>query len=65
MSVHEQLNTKRIIARSASAGVSAKESITEVKTEDGKVKGIFDLAGRLIENPTTGIYIVNGKKVVK
>lgn len=57
------MNTKRIIARSASAGVSAKESITEVKTEDGKVKGIFDLSGRQVENPTAGIYIVNGKKL--
>ncbi len=28
------------------------------------VKGIYDLQGRKVENPSTGIYIVNGKKVL-
>ena len=45
------------------SNVQVETSITEVKAENGNVKGIFDLAGRLIENPTTGIYIVNGKKL--
>ena len=35
----------------------------EVKGENGEVEGIFDLSGRKVENPTTGIYIVNNKKV--
>ena len=39
--------------------------IDELKGEDGKVKGIcYDLSGRVVENPTSGIYIINGKKVV-
>ena len=38
--------------------------ITEVEGENAEVKGIFDLSGRRVENPTTGIYIVNGKKVL-
>ena len=38
--------------------------IEEVKGEDGEVKTIYDLQGRKVENPTTGIYIIKGKKVL-
>lgn len=39
--------------------------IDEVKAEDGKVKGIYDLAGRRLNAITEpGIYIVDGKKVL-
>ena len=45
--------------------------IDEVKSENGKLKGeggeietIYDLSGRKVENPTKGIYIVDGKKVL-
>ena len=38
--------------------------IDEVKGEDGEVKTVYDLQGRVVENPTSGIYIVNGKKVI-
>ena len=38
--------------------------IDEVKGENGEVKTVYDLNGRVVENPTSGIYIVNGKKVV-
>ena len=46
------------------SNVQVETSITEVKTEDGNVKGIYDLAGRRVENPTTGIYIVDGVKTL-
>ena len=36
----------------------------EVKGENGKVKAVYDLQGRKVETPTTGVYIVNGKKVL-
>lgn len=38
-----------------------------VSIKDGEVKNVtyYDLQGRHIEKPTKGIYIVNGKKVVK
>ena len=35
----------------------------EVKGEDGKEKTIYDLQGRVVENPTSGIYIIDGKKI--
>ena len=38
-----------------------------VSIKDGEVKNVtyYDLQGRRVEKPTKGIYIVNGKKVVK
>ena len=39
------------------------ECIEEVKGENGKLKGIYDLSGRKLEKVTQpGIYIINGKK---
>ena len=38
--------------------------INEVKCEEANVKAVYDLAGRRIENPTRGIYIIDGKKVL-
>ena len=38
--------------------------VDDVKSEIGKVKAIYDLNGRVVENPTNGIYIINGKKVL-
>ena len=38
--------------------------IDNVKAENGEVKAVYDLNGHTVENPTSGIYIVNGKKVV-
>ena len=37
--------------------------IEDMKYEDVKVKGVYDLHGKKVENPTNGIYIINGKKV--
>ena len=38
--------------------------IDEVKGESGEVKTVYDLQGRVVENPTSGIYIIDGKKVL-
>ena len=37
--------------------------VAEVKSENGKVKTIYDFNGRAVGNPKNGIYIVGGKKV--
>ena len=40
--------------------------ISEVKTTASAPNGIYDLAGRLLkQKPSKGIYIENGKKVVR
>ena len=39
--------------------------IDDVKAENGQVEGVYyDLSGRAVENPTSGVYIINGKKVL-
>ena len=38
--------------------------LDEVKGEGGEVKTIYDLSGRVVETPTSGIYIIDGKKVI-
>ena len=38
--------------------------VDELKGESGEVKTVYDLQGRIVENPTSGIYIIDGKKVV-
>ena len=58
------------LVASATWGIRAVElnntAIEEVECEgeSGEVKGgIYDLTGRRVENPTKGVYIVDGKKV--
>ena len=38
--------------------------ISDVKTENKKETTIYDINGRVVENPANGIYIVDGKKVL-
>ena len=37
--------------------------INDLKAENGKVRTVYDLQGRKVDNPANGIYIINGKKV--
>lgn len=39
-------------------------SIEEVENVEINNNKIYDLQGRIVENPTKGLYIINGKKVV-
>ena len=39
--------------------------IDDVKAENGQVEGVYyDLRGRVVESPTKGVYIIDGKKVI-
>lgn len=38
--------------------------IEDVEMQNGKAESVYDLQGRKVENPTKGIYIINGKKVL-
>ena len=39
--------------------------IDEVNRVESKEEVIYDMQGRRVKNPSKGIYIINGKKVVK
>ena len=54
-------------AQGAKAVMSFDDSLTGVKAiegESGQDSRAYDLQGRMVSNPTKGVYIVNGKKVV-
>ncbi len=36
----------------------------EVKTEKAKMETIYDLNGRVVKNPKSGVYLIDGKKVL-
>lgn len=38
--------------------------ITEEPEVENKVIGVFDMTGRKVENPSNGLYIINGQKVL-
>ncbi|MBR3977230.1 MAG: DUF4091 domain-containing protein [Bacteroidaceae bacterium] len=44
--------------------VNTTTGIEELKSENSKVEGVYDLQGRKIGNPTKGVYIIDGKKVL-
>ena len=45
--------------------ITSIKCIEEVENENGKLKGIYDMQGRKLENITApGIYIVDGKKLL-
>ena len=57
-------------AKNASARISFNfeddtTSITEVHGSNKDAEGTYDLQGRKVEEPVKGLYIVNGRKVVK
>ena len=44
--------------------VDEATGISEVTPNENENKQIFDIQGRIVNNPTKGLYIVNGKKMV-
>ena len=48
-------------------GENGEDDTTEIEHSEFNTQNsaiIYDLQGRRVENPTKGIYIVNGKRVV-
>ena len=63
MQLPEGANARNIGIR---IGGESDDATGIVETENGKVKTeIYDLSGRRVQNAQKGIFIVNGKKVVK
>ena len=46
------------------SNIAVETGIEEVKNENGNANTIYDLQGRKVENPTKGIYVINGDKVL-
>ena len=44
--------------------INIESGIEEMEDEDEMTRGIYDLQGRKVTNPTRGIYIIDGKKRV-
>ncbi|MBR5456102.1 MAG: hypothetical protein IKU76_04020, partial [Bacteroidaceae bacterium] len=51
-------------SKSLSMYFPGSTGIDEVKSENSKMKGIYDLTGRKVQSPAGGIYIIDGKKVL-
>lgn len=45
-------------------GGNSTDGIEEIRNQKSEIGNIYDLQGRMVENPSKGIYIRNGKKVV-
>lgn len=43
----------------------ATTGIENIEDGTGKVKTVYDLLGRKVENPTKGVYIINGNTILK
>lgn len=43
----------------------ATTGIENIEDGTGKVKTVYDLQGRKVENPTKGVYIINGHTILK
>jgi hypothetical protein len=46
------------------AFTDAETGINEVNAPEAAANGYYNLAGQHVANPTKGLYIVNGKKVL-
>ena len=63
-----QANTAYYTANSSAGTLPVKKTvptnIESVKTQNVKIKGIYDLQGRKVTKAIKGIYIIDGKKVL-
>lgn len=48
----------------AECSVSVKSGVTEIESEQAGEMVIYNLMGQRVKNPTKGIYIINGNKVL-
>ena len=43
--------------------IDGTTGVSEVKTENGEVKTVYDFQGRKVDTPSKGLYIIDGRKV--
>ena len=61
---HEETGANVIIVDAATFA-ALTDGITEVNKAEKSSNVVYDIQGRIVSNPTKGLYIVNGKKVIK
>ena len=54
-----------VVIVDAATFAALTDGITEVNTVKADNNVVYDIQGRIVTNPTKGLYIVNGKKVIK
>jgi len=60
--VQEKAN---VVIVDAATFAALTDGITEIATAKSSSNVVYDIQGRIVTNPTKGLYIVNGKKVIK
>ena len=60
-----QENGANVIIVDAATFAALTDGITEVNKAEKSSNVVYDIQGRIVSNPTKGLYIVNGKKVIK
>ncbi len=57
-------DTTDLLTTTGTLRIKAATGIEKVQSSKSKVQGYYDLQGRKVAQPTKGLYIVNGKKIV-
>ena len=61
----EEAQGANIVIVDAATFAALTDGITEVNKAEKSSNVVYDIQGRIVSNPTKGLYIVNGKKVIK
>ena len=54
-----------VVIVDAATFAALTDGITEIAPAKSSTNVVYDIQGRIVTNPTKGLYIVNGKKVIK
>ena len=54
-----------VVIVDAATFAALTDGITEIAPAKSSSNVVYDIQGRIVSNPTKGLYIVNGKKVIK
>jgi len=61
----EEAEDANVVIVDAATFAALTDGITEVNKAEKSSNVVYDIQGRIVTNPTKGLYIVNGKKVIK
>ena len=60
-----QVEGANVVIVDAATFAALTDGIAEVNKAEKSSNVVYDIQGRIVSNPTKGLYIVNGKKVIK